>query len=182
MNAPQSRSNHPEPFGGSQADVEDENAVVISIYDAAWLGACHGAELFCRDAVQAVMEISNIKANVTIVLANDARMRALNYRFRGRNQPTNVLAFPAAQKHINDDAWTLGDVVLGLETLKTECQQYDRSLGEHLKHLVVHGCLHLLGFDHKTDAEAIRMEKLETTILNRLGVPDPYREEQEVIQ
>ena len=182
MNAPQSQYSTPEPCNSFHAEEGDEDALVISIDDKAWTGACGDVEILCRAAAQAVMEARKTQAGVTIVLSNNARMRALNYQFRGRDQPTNVLSFPAVRNYAVDSALSLGDVVLGLETVKSECQKYGCSLDEHLTHLVVHGCLHLLGFDHSTDAEATRMEGLETTILKRLGVPDPYQKEPEDMQ
>lgn len=121
---------------------------------------------------------------LTLVLDNDAGVQALNRDFRGKNKPTNVLSFAAldapletgsrAPKLPADQPIHLGDVVLALETLKTEAKSQGKSLRQHYVHLVVHGVLHLLGFDHERAQEATAMEELERRVLADLGWPDPY--------
>ena len=102
-------------------------------------------------------------------------MRALNARWRGLDQPTNVLSFPAAAPAGIAKARLLGDVVLAFETMAREAADEGKPLADHYRHLVAHGFLHLLGFDHDSEADAERMEAIETRILARLGVADPYR-------
>jgi probable rRNA maturation factor len=108
---------------------------------------------------------------ITLVLANDAEMRALNRTWRGKDEATNVLSFPA-------DALAgrgfLGDIVLSYETTRKEAKERGISLADHVSHLVVHGMLHLLGFDHAEDEEAERMEQAECIALASIGVADPY--------
>lgn len=106
---------------------------------------------------------------VAIMLCDDAAMRDLNARWRDRPEPTNVLSFPAAA-----EAETLGDIAIAYETTAREAKAEGKPFADHLAHLAVHGFLHLLGYDHHADAEAAAMERLEAAILARLGVPDPY--------
>ena len=114
---------------------------------------------------------------VSLCLADDAALRALNLRWRGLDKPTNVLSFPAPQPGRRSDPTTLGDIALAYETLAREAEDLGVPLADHYRHLLVHGFLHLIGYDHETDAEAGRMEALETRILTRLGVGDPYARE-----
>jgi probable rRNA maturation factor len=111
---------------------------------------------------------------VSIVLTDDAEQRRLNRTWRGADAPTNVLAFPLAGAAPPGAPVLLGDVVLAFETVAREAAEQKKPLADHLRHLVVHGVLHLLGFDHRTDTEAAIMEARETEILAGLGVPDPY--------
>ena len=111
-------------------------------------------------------------AEISLVLADDAFQRRLNRDWRGRDAPTNVLSFPAdpsARGH-------LGDIVLAYETVAREAEAMAKPFGHHVAHLVVHGVLHLVGYDHGTDREADAMEALEVEVLARLGVPNPYEE------
>jgi probable rRNA maturation factor len=103
-----------------------------------------------------------------LVLADDALQRRLNHEFRGADKSTNVLSFEGSPAG-------LGDVVLALETVAAEAKTQGKSLADHVAHLVVHGVLHLMGYDHQTNAEARRMEGLERAILAGLGIADPYR-------
>jgi len=105
---------------------------------------------------------------VCLVLADDALQRRLNHEFRGRDKSTNVLSFDGAPA-------ALGDVVLALETIAAEAEAQGKPLAHHVAHLVVHGVLHLLGYDHETQGQARSMERLEIEILAGLGIGDPYR-------
>jgi probable rRNA maturation factor len=107
--------------------------------------------------------------DLTILLTNDTKLRSLNAGFRGKNAPTNVLAFPAAA----GDSY-LGDVAIAYGVAAAEAMSTGKSLGDHATHLVVHGVLHLLGYDHQKAREAQTMEALEVEILATLGVADPY--------
>ena len=115
-------------------------------------------------------------AEVSLVFTGDARIRALNRQYRGRDRPTNVLSFPAAPLVPGRFGPPLGDIVLARETIARESAAGGLDFADHLTHLIVHGFLHLLGYDHATDAEAVVMERLEAAILGRLGIADPYRE------
>lgn len=111
---------------------------------------------------------------LTLVLTDDAEAHALNRTWRGKNAPTNVLSFPAGAGIA--DPGLLGDVVLAYETIAREAREQNLPLQDHLAHLVVHGVLHLLGFDHESDADAEQMEALERRVLTSLGIANPYAE------
>ncbi|MEI9990428.1 MAG: rRNA maturation RNase YbeY [Rhizomicrobium sp.] len=113
------------------------------------------------------------KAALTVLLSDDARLKTLNRDFRGKDKPTNVLSFPAPA---NAEGY-IGDVALAYETTREEARAAGKRLADHATHLVVHGVLHLLGFDHVTERQAKEMEPLETRILAELGIADPYRTE-----
>ena len=111
---------------------------------------------------------------MSVLLTGDAEVRTLNARWRGQDKPTNVLSFPAAPAGRPSESATLGDIALAFETLAREAEAAGVPLADHYRHLVTHGFLHLIGYDHETDEEAERMEALEKRILARLGVGDPY--------
>ena len=114
---------------------------------------------------------------VSLCLADDAALRALNLRWRGFDKPTNVLSFPSASPGRLGEATALGDIALAYETLAREAEDLGVPLADRYRHLLAHGFLHLIGYDHEADAEAERMEALETKILTRLGAGDPYARE-----
>jgi probable rRNA maturation factor len=115
-------------------------------------------------------------AELSLVLTDDARIRVLNRDWRDKDKPTNVLSFPAADADDEDPGPLLGDVVVAHETTAREAAEEGKSFEDHLIHLLVHGLLHLFGFDHEDDEEAEEMEALETEILAGLGIADPYAE------
>jgi probable rRNA maturation factor len=109
-----------------------------------------------------------------IALSDDAGVRRLNAAYRNKDKPTNVLSFPAAPAGQRGRARFLGDVVLAEETLLREAAEQGKPPAHHVQHLVVHGILHLLGYDHETEKDAEVMERLETDILAAIGIDDPY--------
>jgi probable rRNA maturation factor len=130
------------------------------------------AEGTIRAAITAASDmLSTAGGEVSIVLTGDSNMQELNRTWRGIDKPTNVLSFPAPSPRVGH---MLGDIVISYETLKRECDDEGRIFLHHLAHLAVHGFLHLVGYDHETDAEADAMEALESKILARLQMPDPY--------
>ncbi|HET9936196.1 MAG TPA: rRNA maturation RNase YbeY [Methyloceanibacter sp.] len=114
--------------------------------------------------------------SVTLVLIEDEEMRDLNRLWRGKDAPTNVLSFPA---DAGRDRGFLGDIVVAYETAHSEAKERGISFVAHVSHLVVHGMLHLLGFDHADDADALRMERVERVALASIGVADPYADADE---
>jgi probable rRNA maturation factor len=161
-------------------------AIEIAFPCAAWGRICPAAEELARAAARLALARGMMDSGLApqtaielgISLADDAEQRRLNRDWRGVDQPTNVLAFPAWEPGtaIPPEApLLLGDVVLAFETVAREAEEQGKPLPDHLSHLIVHGVLHLLGYDHGTEAEAVRMESLETSILASLEVPDPYR-------
>lgn len=119
---------------------------------------------------------SAVGLDCCLVLSSDARVRRLNRDYRGKDKPTNVLSFAALDggRPPRSQPWSLGDVILALDTCRREARAQGKSLDRHLAHLVIHGVLHLLGYDHEADAEAERMEGLEIAALKRLGIDNPY--------
>jgi probable rRNA maturation factor len=115
-------------------------------------------------------------AELSVLLCDDETIAHLNGRWRGQEKPTNVLSFPAPPPHgaVPDERIPLGDIAIAYETLAREAEENGKTVVDHLSHLVVHGFLHLLGYDHHMDDEAERMERLERDILARIGVADPY--------
>ena len=112
-------------------------------------------------------------AEISILLTDDAEQRELNAQYRGKDAPTNVLSFPQIEP-FEPVIGILGDITLARETLIREAEEQGTSLEDHFTHLVVHGFLHILGYDHLDEDEALEMEGLETQILARLGIADPY--------
>jgi probable rRNA maturation factor len=114
-------------------------------------------------------------AEIAVLLCDDAAMAELNGHWRGQNRATNVLSFPAVPAFGDAAAQTsLGDIAIAYETVAREAAEQGKTVADHLAHLVVHGFLHLLGYDHDQDGEAERMERLERDILARIGIADPY--------
>jgi probable rRNA maturation factor len=145
--------------------------IEVEIDDPAWLQADADAERLVRAAAEAALSPDlRGDAQLTILLTDDARVRALNARFRYKDVGTNVLAFPS----LPNPEGLLGDVALAYGVCAREAAEQGKPLADHLQHLVAHGVLHLLGYDHLTDAEAHEMEALEREVLAGLGVPDPY--------
>jgi probable rRNA maturation factor len=141
--------------------------VNVVLLDPAWTQVLPGVERLVRKAARAAT--GNRRRSLTIALADDKRVRALNARDRRKDKPTNVLSYPSGGRGF------LGDVVLARQTVWREARQQRKTPSAHISHLVVHGTLHLLGYDHETsDADAERMEALERRILKRLGIADPY--------
>jgi probable rRNA maturation factor len=120
-------------------------------------------------------------AELSVILADDSRLRELNGAWRAKDRPTNVLTFPACEPDEAAEAPMLGDVVIAFETVRREAGEQGKAIGHHLSHLVIHGVLHLFGHDHEDDAEAEAMEALEVRALARLGVADPYAVDPEPI-
>jgi probable rRNA maturation factor len=137
----------------------------------AWTAALPDAEALVRRAAEAVLACEHLSdRNLVVLLTDDLAVQALNAQFRGKDQPTNVLSFPAPpnpEQH-------LGDVALAYATCAREAAEQDKPLAHHLQHLVAHGVFHLLGYDHMNEVEAAEMEGLERVVLAGLGIPDPY--------
>lgn len=121
------------------------------------------------------LQFEDAKSELSIVLTNDDEIKKLNTNWRKKNKATNVLSFPAFELAIGDKPGPmLGDIVLAIETIEREARDSGISFLDHLTHLIIHGLLHLLGYDHENDTDAEQMEALEIEILAHLGIKDPY--------
>lgn len=162
-------------------DPDAAEALTIDVAEpcARWREQLPDVERLCGEAARAALARAGgtpRAAELSIVLGDDALVHALNRQWRGQDKPTNVLSFPVAPMTLPPGApRLLGDVVLAFETLAAEAAAQGKPLAHHLSHLIVHGVLHLMGYDHEAAGEAVRMETLEVAVLAGLGVPDPYR-------
>jgi len=155
----------------------------VLVHSEHWKNAAAAKDVVRRALKQAATALSTKTAEHAIVLTDDAAMRRLNRNWRGIDAPTNVLSFATKNSGDQLDEQSggqfvgnhLGDIVLAYETVKREAHRDGKAFDHHLAHLVVHGFLHLLGYDHGNDAQARRMETTERAILRDLAVPDPYR-------
>jgi len=131
-------------------------------------------EAFVASAIETADEIAGPAQGVLAVLVDgDERIRALNRHWRGIDKATNVLSFCYPDSPAGAPKY-LGDIAISYETAAAEATAEGKPFAHHMKHLAVHGFLHVLGYDHESDEDADAMERLERTILARLGVPDPY--------
>lgn len=154
--------------------------ISVQILERRWLERLPECETFVRAAVEAALqqlETADPKLEISLALADDEAIRILNRDFRQKDQPTNVLAFPAPPNPVPDAPPLAGDIIVALETLEAEARAQDKALSAHLQHLIVHGLLHLFDFDHDTDENASRMEQVEIQALQQLGVGNPYNDE-----
>ncbi|MEM8656210.1 MAG: rRNA maturation RNase YbeY [Pseudomonadota bacterium] len=158
----------------------------ILIEDPRWRQA--EFETLAKTAITATLDDHGISAATVSVLAcDDTRIATLNSDFRDKPTPTNVLSWPeealgadeagAAPRKPQpdpDDTLSLGDIAIAYDTCAREASEQGKPFSAHVTHLLVHGTLHLLGYDHIRDPDATRMETLEVEILGKLGLPDPY--------
>lgn len=135
-----------------------------------WEGREQGLSRALARAAQA----EGVTGEVSLLLADDAAIAALNRDFRGKDRPTNVLSFPPGAGAPAVDKQFLGDIALAAETILAEAKIQGKTPEDHAAHLVVHGFLHLLGYDHEIESEAEAMEARERAILAELGIADPY--------
>ena len=160
----------------------------INIEDARWEAAdLEGLASKAAAAVLLRLGIDEDEAELSVLGCNDARIADLNAEFRGKPTPTNVLSWPAEERAADIEgempevpeadpfgAIELGDIAIAYETCAREAEAGGKTLEAHTTHLLVHGILHLLGFDHERDRDATLMEGLETEILGKMGIEDPY--------
>lgn len=164
-------------------------SIDTAISDPAWEESCGDCEAIVEKAIHAVFEHSpvakallkkKIAPEISVVLANDDLVHTLNRDYRDKDKPTNILSFAMLD---TDDGWqapdhpgpcALGDLVLAYETVKREAGEENKTFESHLTHLLIHGTLHLLGYDHLEDAAAEEMETIEIQILNVFGIKNPY--------
>ena len=135
-----------------------------------WTDEIGAPESVCQGALDAAYALTGIAGEVALLLTDDEEMHGLNRDWRGKDKPTDVLSFPADEM----DAPFLGDIAVGLGISRGDADTRGLKLTDHLTHLVIHGYLHLLGYDHTIEEEAREMEALEVQALASLGISDPY--------
>jgi probable rRNA maturation factor len=143
------------------------SGITLLVEDPKWRSH-RGLVARLTKAAESARRSTRLKGPFSILLANDKKLRALNHDFRGLDKPTNVLSFPGG----NDYA---GDIAIAYGVTAAEAKAAAKSFADHATHLVVHGVLHLAGYDHERPKDAKVMEPLEVKILKRLGIADPYR-------
>lgn len=162
-------------------------AIEVMVASVLWKSQRDAKTLVQRAISAAAAAVPAADGEVAIILTDDSAIRMLNRNWRRKNAATNVLSFPAqghrpppqasAERQRANNGRVprlLGDIVIAYQTTEREARAERKPFGDHLTHLAVHGFLHLVGYDHVADEEAAAMEGLETAILARLGVPDPY--------
>lgn len=153
--------------------------IQINVSDARWNSVVDPEDL-SRKAVDAalgfVSQIVDRDCELSILFCDDAEIQDINHRWRSIDKPTNVLSFPGSFFSGQPGPMVLGDIAITLDTCQREAQEGGLTLADHATHLLVHGFLHLAGFDHENDDDAAEMEALETEILASMGIADPYRE------
>lgn len=154
----------------------------IAVQEPLWEDVKELEEL-THDAIYRTLEMAELpdKAadkpfEVSVVFVNDDMIRILNKEYRGKNKPTNVLSFAMLDDESTPDSEiiSLGDIILAFETIDREAKENDRFMRDHIAHLLVHGTLHLLGYDHIEDDDANMMETLEIRILEGMDIQNPY--------
>lgn len=171
MTAPkESRSSGAAPAAASVA-------IDVMVEAGAWADETGLAKIAARIVAATLAELG-LRAGdseLSLVFTDDAHIRALNAGWRGKDKPTNVLSFPAFPPRKGAPLPPmLGDVILAFETVRDEARLEEKPFDHHLSHLLVHGLLHLLGYDHETDEDAEEMEALERQVLAGLAIADPY--------
>lgn len=165
-------------------------SIEFNVEDEAWAGSApfyREIALAAAGEALAAAGLAGRDAEISVLLCDDARIAALNAGFRGKPAPTNVLSWPAhplapprpgAAPPAPPDAM-LGDIALARETVEKEASAQHLTVERRFAHLFAHGVLHLLGYDHQTDADAELMEGLERRALAAMGIPDPYANERD---
>ena len=148
----------------------------VIINDDAWRSVDNLAALI-KQSIHAVNnqfdDADMCPTSVTLTLTNDPEIQRLNRDFRDKDKPTNVLSFPDGDMD-DDGRLHIGDIALSYQTLAAEAEAEQKPLADHLTHLIVHGLLHLYGYDHIEDEDAVEMEALEIEILEDMGIKNPY--------
>jgi probable rRNA maturation factor len=152
-------------------------AVDVIIEDQRWAEVCD-PDALAQTAVEAVL--SSIETGwtgeleISFLFCDDAKIKGLNSTWNKKNSATNVLSFPASPNGKQCPVILLGDVVIAFDTISNEARSQSKAVSSHAAHMLVHGVLHLFGFDHLNDEDADEMETLETCILNAMGIDDPW--------
>ena len=182
MNTPIETLTSPDKDAAAGDGEPSRTCADVVIEDERWASVTGLEDLIPRLTAETLRaaRLSSENHSVSVALLSDAEVQALNKAFRGKDAPTNVLSFPSSASTqaaaLKGEPLFLGDVALAYETVVSEASAQDKTVLHHAAHLVVHGVLHLAGFNHDGDADAERMEAAEGAILARFGIPDPYRD------
>ncbi len=130
---------------------------------------------FCRRIIKSAWH-SHLPAEISLVLADDAFVHQLNFQYRNKDCPTNVLSFETGNKPGKGVLWLAGDIIVAYETVLKEARAQNKSFEAHLAHLLIHGTLHLQGYDHLEERQAQQMEKKEIKLMALLGYDNPYKD------
>lgn len=163
-------------------DAGSDGPVALVIEDERWIDAGLG-RLAGRAAHATLTHLRAGDCEIVVMGCDDARIAALNAGFRGKAQPTNVLSWPSVEHRPRNagaapdlpETEELGDIAISYDTCAREAVAQGKPFDDHVTHLLVHGILHLIGYDHEIDADAALMEDTERAILAGLGLPDPYQ-------
>jgi probable rRNA maturation factor len=142
------------------------SGITLLVEDPKWRSH-RGLMAHLTRAADAARRSARLKGDFTILLSGDKKLKALNHDFRGKDKATNVLSFPGADGYA-------GDIAIAYGVTAAEAKAAAKTFADHASHLVVHGVLHLAGYDHERPKDALVMEPLEVKILKRLGIADPY--------
>ncbi|PCJ97293.1 MAG: rRNA maturation RNase YbeY [Zetaproteobacteria bacterium] len=153
----------------------------ISVRENLWITSIPNIELLTQNTITAVLKHSahsDQQLELSIVLANNAFIQDLNKQYRNQDKPTNVLSFPQTSEDDTDAQFlpilNLGDIIIAYETIIKESEEQGKSEVDHYTHMLIHGCLHLLHYDHQNDCEAQTMERIEIEILHEMNIKNPY--------
>ena len=160
---------------------EDHHHFDHNIADARWADVLNASRKNCTiladRMVRHLCPQATAKLDISVLWTDDQQTAVLNSQFRQKSGPTNILSFPSGKPvSWQADQLSLGDLVFSYETVTTEADDMGKPLSHHIAHLLLHGLLHLVGYDHIQDDEAAEMEALETSLLAAVGIPDPYTE------
>ncbi len=167
-------------------------SVDVIINHPAWKSASLSLEDFAQDIISLTLSMADLPAELTdreievcVVLTDDSEIHTLNRDYRGMDKPTNVLSFANLDSDSAEDElamedmpFSLGDVIIAWDTMQREAIEQHKKFEDHLSHMMVHGTLHLLGYDHMDDGDAAVMEGLEIRILEKINVENPYADDQ----
>ncbi len=149
--------------------------ICIQQLDKRYSRRVSAVQAFCKKIIQSAWS-SYTPAEVSLVLADDDFVHDLNFRYRGKDSSTNVLSFETGNPPQKGFLWLAGDIIVAYETVLKEAKAQEKTFEAHLAHLLIHGTLHLQGYDHLNEKEAVKMESLEKKIMKSLGYENPYKD------
>ncbi len=159
--------------------------ISLLIEEDRWLDAVPEVETLAEKLIRAVLNATEQwpedagVVSVSLVLGNNEFIQQLNAEYRDKDKPTNVLSFPAYELEPgeplpSEDELVVGDIIFALETIEDEAKDQQKTLEDHMAHMIIHGMLHLLGYDHIDEADAEMMETLEINLLQQYSIANPY--------